>query len=52
MVGQYIQMPRIAKDFANYLELYYKYQKTYHVEEILQGTWETITVPGAAGGPL
>ena len=43
VVGQYIQMPRIAKDFANYLELYYKYQKTYHVEEILQGTWETIT---------
>ena len=43
VVGQYIQMPRIAKDFANYLELYYKYQKTYHVEAILQGTWETIT---------
>ena len=31
VVGQYIQMPRIAKDFANYLELYYKYQRTYHV---------------------
>ena len=43
MVGQYIQMPRIAKDFANYLDLYYKYQKTYHVEDILRGTWETIT---------
>ena len=37
VVGQYIQLPRIAKDFANYLELYYKYQKTYHVEEILRG---------------
>ncbi len=35
VVGQYIQLPRIAKDFANYLELYYKYQKTYHVEDIL-----------------
>ncbi len=43
VVGQYIQMPRIAKDFANYLDLYYKYQKTYHVEDILRGTWETIT---------
>lgn len=32
VVGQYIQMPRIAKDFANYLEMFYKYQKTYHVE--------------------
>ena len=44
VVGQYIQMPRIAKDFANYLELFYKYQKTYHVEGILGGTWQNITV--------
>ena len=44
VVGQYIQMPRIAKDFANYLELFYKYRKTYHVEGILAGTWENITV--------
>src|SRR5699024_3725166 len=43
VVGQYIQMPRIAKDFANYLDLYYKYQKTYHVEDILRGTWEMVT---------
>ena len=44
VVGQYIQLPRIAKDFANYLELYYKYQKTYHVDDILKGTWQGITV--------
>ena len=44
VVGQYIQMPRIAKDFANYLDLYYKYQRTYHVEDILKGTWQPITV--------
>jgi len=42
-VGQYIQLPRIAKDFANYLELYYKYQRIYHVEDILQGSWKKIT---------
>ena len=42
VVGQYIQLPRIAKDFANYLELYYKYQRIYHVEDILQGTWQKI----------
>ena len=42
-VGQYIQLPRIAKDFANYLELYYKYQRIYHVEDILQGSWQKIT---------
>lgn len=44
VVGQYIQLPRIAKDFANYLELYYKYQRTYHVEDILRGTWQNITM--------
>lgn len=36
---QYLQHPKIAKDFANYLELYYKYQDEYRVEEILQGSW-------------
>ncbi|MCH1952850.1 AAA family ATPase [Enterocloster sp. OA13] len=37
VIGQYIQHPRIAKDFANYLELYYKYQDEYQVEGILDG---------------
>lgn len=44
VVGQYIQFPAIAKDFANYLELYYKYQRTYHVDDILRGQWQNITV--------
>lgn len=38
VISQYIQHGRIAKDFANYLELYYKYQNDYQVEEILNGT--------------
>ena len=38
VVFQYIQHGKIAKDFANYLELYYKYQNDYQVEEILAGT--------------
>lgn len=37
VVGQYIQFPKISKDFANYLELYYKYQNDYQVDEILAG---------------
>ena len=37
VVLQYIQYPQIAKDFANYLELYYKYQTDYQIEEIMQG---------------
>ena len=38
VVGEYIQFPRIAKDFTNYLELYYKYREDYQIEEILSGT--------------
>lgn len=37
VVGEYIQFPKIAKDFANYLELYEKYQDDYQVEQILGG---------------
>ena len=37
VIGQYIQYPQIAKDFANYLELYQKYQRDYQVDEILNG---------------
>lgn len=37
VVAEYIQFPKIAKDFANYLELYYKYQDDYQVERILEG---------------
>jgi len=37
LIEQYIRIPRIARDFANYLSLYYKYRKTYHVDDILNG---------------
>lgn len=37
LVLQYIQNPAIAKDFANYYELYNKYRDDYRVDEILQG---------------
>ncbi|HWP51235.1 MAG TPA: AAA family ATPase [Clostridia bacterium] len=52
VVGQYIQLPRIARDFAGYLDLYYKYQKTYHVEEILEGKWHAITVSELRAAPF
>ena len=52
VVGQYIQLPRIAKDFANYLELYYKYQRIYHVEDILRGQWQAITVSELRAAPF
>ncbi len=38
VIGQYVQHPGIAKDFANYYDLYNQYKNDYHVEEILSGT--------------
>ena len=52
VVGQYIQLPRIARDFANYLELYGKYRKIYHVDDILTGTWKPITVRELRAAPF
>ncbi len=40
LICQYIQHRLIAKDFANYLELYYKYRTDYRVEELLEGKWD------------
>ena len=37
IVGEYLQYPAVSKDFANYLELYYKYEDQYRVDEILDG---------------
>lgn len=41
VVSQYIQHQKIAKDFANYLALFYKYKADYGVEDILKGKWNT-----------
>lgn len=37
VIIQYLQHERVARDFANYLELYEKYRKEYPIEEIFQG---------------
>ncbi len=37
VIFQYIQHEKIAKDFANYLELYEKYQTDYQIQGILEG---------------
>lgn len=52
VVYQYIQYPKIAKDFANYLELYYKYRTDYGVEDILEGKWSTLTLQKLKNSPL
>ncbi len=45
LILQYIQNAAVAKDFANYYELYNKYKDDYRVEEILNGQFsdEAIT---------
>lgn len=37
VIFQYIQHEKIAKDFANYIELYYKYRTDYQIQGILRG---------------
>lgn len=44
VVSQYIQHPAIAKDFANYYDLYRKYRSDYDVEAILSGRLTENTV--------
>ena len=48
VTGQYIQHPQIARDFANYLELFYKYRADYQIDEVLNGHIDDILVKKAA----
>lgn len=38
LIGQYLQAPAIADDFAVYYELFRKYQEDYAVQDIVRGT--------------
>ena len=44
LIYQYLQHRRIAKDFANYLELYRKYKKDYGLEKIIEGVYTKDTL--------
>ncbi len=48
VVIQYIQHPKVAKDFANYLELYRKYQTDYQIEAVLEGVIDPVLAKKAA----
>ncbi len=52
LVGQYLRNDRIVKEFTAYYDLYQKYKKDYHVEEILAGCFSPETVKKAAGAPF
>ncbi len=49
---QYIQEETIAKDFANYLELYRKYQMDYQVDAVLSGQMNETLLKKAAHAPF
>ncbi len=49
---QYIQDPALAGDFANYLELYYKHQVDYQIEEVLNGRIDPILVKKLSHAPF
>lgn len=52
VVKQYIQHAKISKDFANYLELYYKYQSQYQIDEVLKGNRDEDLMEQAAKAPF
>ena len=52
VIYQYIEHPGIAKDFANYLELYSKYKTDYQIERILSGEPDTEMVRRVASAPF
>lgn len=52
VIYQYIQHRTAAKDFANYLELYYKYKQDYQVEDILKGEWSKTAVEKVKAAPF
>lgn len=52
VIYQYIQHRTAAKDFANYLELYYKYKQDYQVEDILKGEWSKSAVEKVKAAPF
>ncbi len=47
VVIQYIQHETIARDFANYLELYRKYQSDYRLDEVLSGQMDEVLLKRA-----
>ncbi|MCD7745684.1 MAG: AAA family ATPase [Lachnospiraceae bacterium] len=52
VVVQYIQHETIAKDFANYLELYRKYQMDYQLDRVLNGQIDEVLLKKAAHAPF
>lgn len=51
LVGEYLQDPEIARDFATYYELYRRYQEIYRIPDILEGR-ESAQALAVGGAPF
>ena len=47
LIAQYLQNPRIARDFAVYYDLWNKYRSDYQIENILSGAFDEATTQKA-----
>ncbi|MGN0158550.1 MAG: AAA family ATPase [Brotaphodocola sp.] len=52
LISQYIQDPKIAKDFAIYYDLFHKYQSDYKVEMIVAGNADEGIIFRASHAPM
>ena len=52
VIAEYIQHPRIARDFSAYYDLFRKYQSDYHVDEILAGKLPASAVERLQSAPF
>lgn len=52
LIAQYLQHRKIAKDFANYLDLYRKYRTDYRVDAMLRGEYSAEAVAKLQDAPF
>lgn len=52
LIGQYIRNDKIVKEFGAYYDLYQKYKKDYHVDEILRGEVPETVIKKAQEAPF
>ena len=48
LIAQYLQNPKIARDFSTYYDLFIKYKSDYQVDRILDGTADDMIIGRAA----
>lgn len=52
LIGQYLRNEKVVKEFCAYYDLYRKYKKDYHIEEILSGNASVQAISRAKEAPF